>query len=239
MSKIALALSLLVAAGLGAAPVRAATPDQTLAAAKARLAQLDRRAQAQQDERDIENLQRIYGYYLDRAEWDQLADLFAADGTIEFAQRGVYVGKPHIRRFLDLLGPKGPRPGHIDDHLQLQIVVHVAPDGRTAKLRARELTMGGDLGGSNHLNEGTYENTLVKDRGVWKLKAVHYYTNLNTDYDKGFGKDAQPIEAASTVFPPDRPPTEVYQSYPKAHVAPFHYPNPVTGKPVQYSGDFH
>jgi hypothetical protein len=237
MNRIVSALSLILIAGLGAGAT-AAAPDQALAAAQARLAQIDRRAQAQQDERDLENLQRIYGYYLDRAEWDQLADLFAADGTIEFAQRGVYVGKAHIRKFLNLLGPQGPRYGHVDDHLQLQIVVHVAPDGRTAQLRARELTMGGDLGGRNHLREGTYENILVKERGVWKFKVVHYYTNLNTDYDKGFGKDAQPIETASTVFPPDRSPTEVYQAYPKTHVAPFHYPNPVTGKPVQYKGDY-
>lgn len=237
MKRTAFAL-LLSAAIFNTGPAAAGARDRSLAAATERLAQLDRRAQAQQDERDIENLQRMYGYYLDRAEWDQLADLFASDGTIEFAQRGVYVGKAHVRKFLDLLGPKGPRAGHVDDHLQLQIVVHVAPGGRTAKLRARELTMGGDLGGRNHLSEGTYENDLVKQQGVWKLKSVHYYANLNTDYDKGFGKDAQPIETASTVFPPDRPPTEVYQAYPKAHIPPFHYPNPVTGKPVQYEGDY-
>jgi hypothetical protein len=229
---------LFVSVGIGAASASAAPPDPVLAAASERLAQIEQRAQVQQDERDIENLQRIYGYYLDRAEWDQVADLFAEDGTIEFAQRGVYVGEAHVRKFLGLLGPKGPRDGHIDDHMQLQIVVHVAPDGRTAKLRARELTLGGDLGGRNHLSEGTYENSLVKERGVWKFKTVHYYTNLDTDYDKGFGKDARPIDAASTAFPPDRPPSEIYQAYPKAHVPPFHYANPVSGKPVQYEGEY-
>ncbi|MEO6153140.1 MAG: nuclear transport factor 2 family protein [Croceibacterium sp.] len=233
-----MAWAVLLHIALGAGAATAAPPDRALAAADQRLAQINRRARLQQDERDIENLQRIYGYYLDRAEWDQVADLFASDGTIEFAQRGVYVGKSHVRRFLDLLGPKGPRDGHIDDHLQLQIVVHVATDGKTAMVRARELGMGGDLGGQNHLTEGTYENTLVKNNGVWMFKSIHYYPNLSTDYDKGFGKDAQPIEIASTVYPPDRPPTEIYKAYPKAHMAPFHYPNPVTGKPVQYSGDY-
>lgn len=237
MGRTRLAVGLLAILMAGTAAT-AAAPDRALASVTERLARIDRRAQAQQDQRDIENLQRIYGYYLDSAQWDQVADLFAEDGTIEFAQRGVYVGKAHIRKFLDLLGPPGRRAGHIDDHLQLQIVVHVAPDGRTAKLRARELAMGGDLGGSNHLAEGTYENDLVKERGIWKLKSVHYYTNLNTDYDKGFGKDAQPIETASTVFPPDRPPTEIYQAYPKAHVAPFHYANPVSGAPVHYQGEY-
>ncbi|MEO6388689.1 MAG: nuclear transport factor 2 family protein [Croceibacterium sp.] len=238
MNRIAITLALGLAVASGAVRAAVETPEQALAAVQAHLAQLDRRAQMQQDERDIENLQRMYGYYLDRAEWDQVADLFSADGTIEFAQRGVYVGKPHVRKFLDLLGPSGLREGHVDDHLQLQIVVHVATDGLTAQLRARELAMGGDVGGSNQLSEGTYENTLVKEQGIWKLKSVHYFTNMNTDYDKGFGEDAQPIETASTVFPPDLPPSMVYEAYPKAHVAPFHYPNPVTGDPVQYEGEF-
>ena len=64
---------------------------------------LVRRAERLRDEQNIENLQRIYGYYLDRAQWDQLADLFADDGTIEFAQQGVYVGRKRVRAFLDFL----------------------------------------------------------------------------------------------------------------------------------------
>jgi hypothetical protein len=57
------------------------------------------------DAQEIENLQRIYGYYYDRAHWDQMADLFAADGTIEFAQQGVYAGRKRVRQFLGTLGP--------------------------------------------------------------------------------------------------------------------------------------
>ena len=238
MRTIAFALLALSALSPCTASASSARADRVLAAAQERLAAIERRAQAQQDERAIENLQRIYGYYLDRGEWDQVADLFAADGTIEFEQRGVYVGKDRIRRFLDLLGPAGLREGHLDDRLQLQIVVHVAPDGRTATLRARELNMGGDVGGSNHLAEGTYENALVKEGGVWKFKSVHYYANLKTDFDKGFGEDARPIDTASAALPPDLPPSEAYRSYPAAHVAPFRQPNPVTGDPVQYKGEF-
>ncbi len=59
------------------------------------------------DEQAVENLQKIYGYYFDRRMWDEVADLFADDGTIEMAQRGVYVGKPRVREFLNLLGPVG------------------------------------------------------------------------------------------------------------------------------------
>ena len=169
MRSIAYALLAAVAFSPAGASAAGQSAEEMLAAARDRLAAIERRAQAQQDVRDIENLQRIYGYYLDRGDWDQVTDLFAADGTIEFEQRGIYVGKAHIRRFLDLLGPAELREGHLDDHLQLQIVVSVAEDGQTAKLRARELNMGGDVGGSNHLGEGTLREH--PDQGRRRLEA--------------------------------------------------------------------
>ena len=45
--------------------------------ARAQVAELLRRADRLRDQQEIENLQRIYGYYYDRAQWDQMADLFA------------------------------------------------------------------------------------------------------------------------------------------------------------------
>ncbi|MEP7247000.1 MAG: nuclear transport factor 2 family protein, partial [Gammaproteobacteria bacterium] len=56
-----------------------------------RAANLAHRATLLNDEQQIENLQRIYGYYLDRALWDEVTDLFAADGSMELAQHGVYI----------------------------------------------------------------------------------------------------------------------------------------------------
>jgi hypothetical protein len=36
------------------------------------------------------------------------------------------------------------------------------------------------------------------------------------------------------VFPPDRPPTEAYEIFPKFYIPRFHFPNPVTGRATQY-----
>ncbi|HEU4626738.1 MAG TPA: nuclear transport factor 2 family protein [Steroidobacteraceae bacterium] len=199
-----------------------------------RLADLAQRAALLKDAQDIENLQRIYGYYLDRNMWDQVADLFAEDGTIEWAQQGVYVGKQRVRAFLDLLGPHGATDGVLNDHIQLQPIVDVAPDGRTARLRSREFTMTGQYRGTGTWSEGTYENTFVKQNGVWKFQSLHFYPTFITDYDKGWGKDAQPAPAVSAQLPPDRSPTQTYEIYPKANVPPFHYRNPVTGEPPHY-----
>jgi len=199
-----------------------------------RAAELLHRAELLRDAQEVENLQRIYGYYLDRAMWDQVADLFADDGTIEMGQRGVYVGKRRVREFLNLLGHDGLTYGWMNDHIQLQPVVHVASDGRSARMRSRELAMTGNYGKSGKWSEGTYEDTFVKERGVWKIKSLHYYPTFISDYDKGWAKDAEPAAGESSALPPDRPPTEVYAIYPKAFVPAFDFRNPVTGEPPHY-----
>ncbi len=198
------------------------------------VAELAHRATLLKDAQQIENLQRIYGYYLDRAMWDQVADLFAENGTIEMGLRGVYVGKHRVREFLNLLGHDGLTNGWLNDHIQLQPIVDVAPDGKTARLRSRELAMTGEFGKWGKWSEGTYENTFVKQGGVWKFQSLHYYPTFISDYDKGWAKDAEPVPTASTTLPPDRPPTEIYAIYPKAFVPPFHYVNPASGEPPRY-----
>jgi acetyl esterase/lipase len=186
------------------------------------------------DAQQIENLQRIYGFYIDRAMWDQAADLFAPDATIESGQQGVYVGKRRVREFLGLSGHQGLTWGWMNDHMQLQPIVDVAPDGLTAHARSRELDLLGHVGGQGQWMEGVYENTFVKRQGVWMFKSLHFYPTFITDYDKGWAQDAQPVPTASRVSPPDRPPTEIYAIYPTAHVPPYHYPNPVTGEMARY-----
>ena len=203
-------------------------------AQRERAEDLAARAQRLADEQDVENLQKIYGYYYDRRMWDEVADLFADDGTIEMAQRGVYVGRARVREFLDLLGPVGLKDGDLFDHVQLQAVVHVAPDGRSAKARSRELNMTGVFESHGEWSEGIYENTFVNDDGVWKIKDLRYFPTFITDYDKGWAIDAKPAPAASTELPRDRPPTSAYAIYPKAHIPPFHYDNPASGEEPRY-----
>ena len=176
----------------------------------------------------------MYGYYFDRRMWDQVADLFAENGTIEMDLRGVYVGKARVREFLNLLGPEGIQDGELNDHVQLQVVVDVAEDGRTAKARSRELDMLGVHEQGGQWSEGIYENAFVKEDGVWKIQALRYFPTFITDYDQGWAKDAKPVPTASTTLPPDRPPTSVYEIFPKAHIPPYHYDNPVTGAEPQY-----
>lgn len=215
-------------------PPSAAETSPTLTTLSRRLTDLSRRTQILSDEEEVENLQHIYGYYVDRKMWDDVADLFAADATMELGLQGVYAGKASIRRALDQFGPQGLREGELNDHLQLQTIVDVAPDGRTAKARSVELTMSGVNGVGGQWGEGTFENEFIKKNGAWQIKSLHFFPRLLTDYEKGWAKDAKPAPGPSKDFPPDRPPTAVYEIFPKFYIPPFHFANPVTGMATQY-----
>jgi hypothetical protein len=229
------ALALLVALVGGAAPALAQAPPGgvTIAALEARLAAYRQRVELLKDHDKIENLQAAYGFYFDKSLWGEVADLFADDGTFEYGQRGVYVGKGHIRRALLLFGAAGPERDKLNNYMQLQDVIHVAPDGKTAKARWRGMVQLARPNEQGRWGEGTYENEYVKENGVWKIAKLHFYVTGFTDYDLGWGKGPVPIEGPSAVIPPDRPPTEVYRAFPGVYIPPFDYPHPVTGKPIE------
>ena len=197
--------------------------------------QLAQRVRKLNDELAVQNLQHSLGYYFDRKLWNDVADLFADGGSYEVGQRGVYVGREHIRRALEVFfGATPVKNGELFDHINLGTVVTVGADGVSASARTNVLSQLGRNGEWARWEEGTYENEFVKESGVWKLKAVHYFVRLTSDYDKGWASDAQPSPGASKEFPPDRKPTQSYQSYPALSYVGFHYANPVTGKPVRH-----
>ncbi|HXS26169.1 MAG TPA: nuclear transport factor 2 family protein [Steroidobacteraceae bacterium] len=181
----------------------------------------------------IERLQAAYGYYIDKGLWDRAAALFSDDATYEFGQRGVYTGRRHIRRALELMGPRGLENGQLNDYPMLQPIIDVAPDNRTAKARWRSDVMLA-RGGKGEWGEGVYENDYVNENGVWRIAKLHYYATFFADYDKGWGSGNIPLAGPSREIPPDRPPTEVYQSLPGVYVPPYHYSNPVaSAKPME------
>ncbi len=204
----------------------------TLAGLRVRAAALERDIALLEDQNAIEKLQRVYGFYSDKQMWTQAADLFAANGTIEVGARGVYAGKDRVLAFLELAGPEFPQPGRLFDQMQLQPVVHVAPDGLTAKGRWHMFAQEAVSGEYANWGLGVLENEYVKEGGVWKIQSLHLYTTMYTPYEEGWGKTALPNPGPSAELPPDRPPSVEYAPYPAAFVVPFHYENPVTGKPV-------
>ncbi len=193
---------------------------------------LETRIARLEDHRELENLHSIYGYYLDKWQWDDLTDLFAKDGTIEISRRGIYKGRDSIRRSLDLYGTQGIHQETLHNQLQLQPIIDVAPDGRTAKMRSRDFSQLAYYGRIALWGEGTYENTFVKEDGVWKIQTDHIYTTVTANYDKGWAFGARPAPGPSADIPPDLPPSVKYEAFPKVFLPPYHYNNPVTGQPA-------
>ena len=221
-----------LALALPVAPACAAGADAEIAALTARVEKLEAA-------RAVKKLQRAFGYYVDRGLWDDAADLFTGDGTIELGVDGVYAGKARIREYLKRLhgGQEGLIYGQLNEWITLQPAVFVAKDGRSATARWRDQGMLGQYKKHAEWRDGIYENTYVKDGGVWKIRSLHLYVNFVAPYEKGWAR-LKPGEglvpsAASKAFPPDRPTTVSYKPFPDVQVPPFQAPNPVTGKPVR------
>jgi hypothetical protein len=204
-----------------------------LNALEAQLAALEQQMQLLEDTKAIKRLQRAYGYYVDKKLSRQIGALFAnaPEASAELGGSGVYVGKARITEFYDgIIGGEGLAEGELYNHMILQGIVHVADDGSTAKGRWRALIQIGDHGESAIWAEGPYENEYVKEDGVWKFSKVHWYQTFTAPYDPGWHKAPQPMNPPLTDFPPDRPPSAVYQSYPSIYQPPYHYKNPVSGR---------
>lgn len=196
------------------------------------------------DLRALENLQRTYGFLVDKALWRDTADLFTDDGRLEIGGRGVFVGRDRIAHYYRFLGPEGPLAGRIINHLQLQPVFTIAPDGLHAKGRARFLAVGGDrrdkeqraadsvgvpATSPSYLGIGIYENDYRKEGGVWKIANLKAYFRMYTFDQDGWAKRALPLTKPEPTLPPDLQPTEQYGIYPETFIAPVHFDHPVTG----------
>ena len=216
MKGAALALLLLAAS----APVAAETTEQKLDALNARITRLE-------DLNAIERLQKVYGYFVDKGQWTQLSELFADDSTLEIGGRGIFVGKKRVLEYMHgAFGPDGPKEGLLAQHMQFQPIADVSPDGKTGWVRSRAFVMS-NAGWGLPL----YEDEFVKEGGVWKFNRESGPFTMYTSWE-GWGKNALNNTWPDKFDPPpDLPPATVYLTYPAYWIVPFHYPNPVTGKP--------
>jgi len=214
---------------------RLITEERRVQILEAKLASLQRQIDLIEDRKAIERLQQQWGHYVSEGMAHEAAALFAASpaASIEYAQQGIYLGRARIEAFLAASGAH-LQAGELRETPLMQAVIHVAPDGQTAKGRWRSLVMGGIHGQDGRWEEGPYENEYVKEGGAWKISRLHWYTTMNGSYDKGWHREAYPIAGPLAALPPDLPPSIRYQSFPSFFLPPFHYVNPVSGQPVAW-----
>jgi len=200
------------------------------------VAELRSRLERVEDREAIVRLQYQYGYYIDNRMWAEMAGLFA-DGAceMEIGQRGVYVGRDRIARFLrETLG--GGRWGLLKDeiihHIQLQPVVTLSEDGQFGQCRARALMLGNSPPGTGQflLAEGLYENTYTKQADGWRIQRLWW---MPTFYFQLPGFDAALFESGppSAEFAPDRLSVPKDEALGRRFPG-FHYVHPVTGDEV-------
>src|SRR5581483_1012743 len=206
------------------------------AADSAKIDQLLLRAQHLADTDEIKRIQCEYGYYLDRSDWDAVLDLFTDDIVAEYGNSGVFRGKEHVRALLYAIGygKSGLRVGQLRDHIQLEPVIDVAPDGQSARGRWKALVLLGQYGEYARWQTGPYENEYRKEGGRWKISHIHWFETFTVPYEGGWTVAmAQNNVADRQMPPPDGPPTFTANPWPAVTLPPYHYPNPAVVSPAK------
>ena len=204
-----------------------------------------------EDTHAVRNLHFMYGYYIDMCLYDETVALFAESGAVRFLN-GLYKGKAGVKRlYCDWFrntftkGHNGPVFGFLLDHLQLQDVVSIAADRKSARARFRALNMIGYHDRKpeplKHMPQqfwggGIYENVYVKEGGIWKIQLLDYVGRWQAPYELGWAHSSGHLVPFEKTYPenpigPDEILPEMPYSWPETSVVPFHYRHPVTGKP--------
>ena len=205
---------------------------------------------ALEHERAVRRLHHAYGYFMDKWLFPEIVNLFAEDVTLCFLN-GIFRGRAGAERMYGYAGPgvRGPRDGLLFEHMLMQDMIEIAPDGMSARGRfhafmfvavhdsVREQYPGWPAQfweGGVHLNE--YRN----DDGVWKIAKFDYHISHQADYATGWaGAPAGPlmVRPFAGTFPdvaggPDelRP---MPPQWPRATFPPFFFRHPVTGRPIE------
>jgi len=206
----------------------------TLQELEAKLNSLEGEIRQLKDIEEIKNLQKIYGFYLERWQYDDITDLFSDDPetSVEISNEGVYVGKKSIREFFSSLA-KNPPPEFLHVMMQINGVVHIDAGGKMAKGRwygfgCLALPIQGVT--IALFSNGVYEDEYIKENGKWKFKKLHWNRIFLTPYEDGWVKTPVLGGQLSEKEKKSERPTTVYKPYPSGYVAPFHFKHPITGK---------
>jgi hypothetical protein len=206
-------------------------------ASGASLGALQGRIDTLAEEDRIRNLQAIYGYYADRKMWNDVVDLFAADGAVEVAGQGVWRGKAGVRKWLESIGKAGLSHGQLNDRVQFDTLVTIAPGGNEAYARGIELgTLAEADAGKGWWEIATFHNRFVREKGVWKIREIRRFPIMKTSVFDGWAKNRFIDPAPTGANAPGAPVPEADMAAPGLAMPAFLAPNPVTGRPVAATG---
>ena len=184
-----------------------------------------------EDIQEIENLQKMYGYYFDNSMYAEIVDLFSENTeSVEITDHGVFKGKEAVRKMYgSLVGII--RPGWVFfEVMQSQGVIDVSLDRKTAK--GRWYTPSFEcrpFGGTKKQTWqfGVYNNEYIKENGKWYFKKLHWNLTYWTSFERGFLKVPK---LSDTPFPHADAPATAYHPYPSGYHVPYSFEPPVTGE---------
>ena len=170
---------------------------QRRAASPREAAELAREATLLLEASRAQNTVNAYGYYLDRAMYADIVDLFASDAAIDVAGEGHYDGIEGVQRFLARFGEPGLDEGELNDRPLLMPLVNIAEDGSTALIRNVEIGMAGQHGGQGYWSAVVQTFLLRRDdAGAWRIALLHRNPVMRAEYEAGW---ADPLPAALPV----------------------------------------
>lgn len=182
-------------------------------------------------------MQNIYGYYVDQKMWNDVTDLFAADGTLEIVGIGRWTGEQSIRRSFGNIGSNSLLHGEVNEHLQLEPIVTVAPGGREAWTRVFQLGLLGQNGVGGWWTHSIVETHILQGTdGIWRIKEMRIFPKLRTDYYQGWHKSQLAEPKPAKGYEPDAPPSLKLPTD-QAWVPAFKILHPSTGQPITYPSD--
>lgn len=188
-----------------------------------------------------ENVACAYGYYLDEAQWDATADLFARDGWKELSFVGTYLGRERIRDSLVArYGRRPRRPTFLPIHQKTQPYVTVEPGGQRARIRLKMLQVNSGWDTEASTVAGVYEEQIVREDGVWRIHGMDLDYIVVMPWDGGWsavttemGRTFAPTPEAIAAFDPapDGPLRGLaFAPFPEIGPLGFHFDNPVSGR---------
>jgi hypothetical protein len=212
---------------------------------------MEKELQRLKDIEDIRRLQHIYGFYLTSFMNEEMIDLFSdsPESTLDFPE-GTFFAKKGVRLAFGHTN-KEMNPEFMHQLMQLQGVIDVAEDGKTAKGRwwgfgamanpETERNKEGvvDKGVTQSMVCGVYENEYIKEEGSWKFWKIKWVPLYSFAPEKGWVKPERLAKKefltdGQVKFPnwwnPDLPGKGINYEYPSGYIMPFHYKHPVTGK---------
>jgi hypothetical protein len=212
---------------------------------------IEKELQRLKDIEAIRKLQHIYGFYLTTFMNEEMIDLFSnnSESTLDFpegtffAKKGVCLAFGHTNKEMN--------PEFMHQLMQLQGVIDVAEDGKTAKGRwwgfgamaspeaESEKKSTTDKGVTQSMVCGVYENEYIKEEGIWKFWKIRWVPFYSFSPENGWVKPERQAKKelftdGQVKFPdwwkPDLPGKGTNYNYPSGYILPFHYKHPVTGK---------